>query len=124
MAEAQAADAGAPAEPAASEATSALATVAAAPAAPVGVPVAIKMPPIEPVPMPSPAKVVLPTASVSTAPGDKAAAATPKTHRVARGDSLSSIAARYRVSIAQLRELNHVGRGDLVRPGDELRLAP
>jgi LysM repeat protein len=98
---------------------------------PVAVPVAVSATPAEPAPGRSPANVVLPTAASATASAPASATASgattpapPKTHRVVSGDSLSTIAARYRVSIAQLRELNHVGRGDLVRPGDELRLAP
>jgi membrane-bound lytic murein transglycosylase D len=132
MAEAQAAEAGAPIEPAALEATSTLASVAGAPQpVPVAVPVAVSATAAEPAPGRSPANVVLPTAASATASAPASATASgattpapPKTHRVVSGDSLSTIAARYRVSIAQLRELNHVGRGDLVRPGDELRLAP
>jgi LysM repeat protein len=45
-------------------------------------------------------------------------------YTVRPGDTLSAIAARYHVSVAQLRKLNRVGSGDLVHPGDVLRLAP
>jgi membrane-bound lytic murein transglycosylase D len=126
-AEAQAAEAGAPTSPEAAEAGGALATGKANESgpAPTGVPVAIDTAMTDIASMQAQANVVLPTTSAPAASdaGD-ATTALPATHRVASGDSLSSIAARYHVSVAQLRKLNRVGRGDVVHPGDVLRLAP
>jgi N-acetylmuramoyl-L-alanine amidase len=45
----------------------------------------------------------------------------PKEHIVARGESLSVIAQRHRVSVAQLRRVNNL-TSDIVRAGDVLRL--
>lgn len=48
-------------------------------------------------------------------------AADPDIHVVVRGDTLSEIAARYDVSVAQLRALNGI-RTDIIRPGQRLRI--
>ncbi len=42
-------------------------------------------------------------------------------HTVRRGESLSAVARRYRVVVADLKRWNGL-RGDLIRPGDKLRL--
>ena len=42
-------------------------------------------------------------------------------HTVRRGESLSSVARRYRVAVADLKRWNGL-QSDLIRPGDELRL--
>ena len=49
--------------------------------------------------------------------------ARPATCTVQRGDSLSSIAKRYGVSVTDLRRWNHL-RKDRIRPGDRLHLRP
>lgn len=49
---------------------------------------------------------------------------TPKTHRVGEGESLWSIAKRYRLSIAQLLRLNQLGKKAVIRPGQQLKLSP
>jgi N-acetylmuramoyl-L-alanine amidase len=41
-------------------------------------------------------------------------------HRVRRGDTLWKIARRYGVSVASLREINRLGRSDLLRVGQEI----
>ena len=46
---------------------------------------------------------------------------TPPVHTVRRGESLSAVARRYRVAVADLKRWNGL-RGDLIRPGDKLRL--
>lgn len=48
----------------------------------------------------------------------------PNVHEVRAGDTLWSIARRYGVSVEKLRQLNHLGSGGLVRPGQKLKLAP
>jgi membrane-bound lytic murein transglycosylase D len=48
----------------------------------------------------------------------------PRTHRVGDGDSLWSIAKRYRLSIAQLLRLNQLGKKAVIRPGQQLKLSP
>jgi membrane-bound lytic murein transglycosylase D len=47
-----------------------------------------------------------------------------RTHQVRSGESLWSIARKYRVTIDQLRELNRLGARTMVRPGQLLKLAP
>ncbi|MDQ6620120.1 MAG: transglycosylase SLT domain-containing protein [Pseudomonadota bacterium] len=42
-------------------------------------------------------------------------------YRVTRGDTMQTIASRYDVSAAEIREWNHLGAGD-VRPGQKLRI--
>ena len=49
-----------------------------------------------------------------------AAGASPKVHRVAKGQTLGKIAKRYHVSIADLCEANHIRRRDPIHPGQEL----
>lgn len=44
-----------------------------------------------------------------------------KTHRVKSGDNLSNIAARYRVSVADLRAWNNI-KGNLIHVGDNLKI--
>jgi len=51
------------------------------------------------------------------------AGARPPTCKVQRGDTLSSIAKRYDVSVRDLRRWNHL-RKDRIRPGDKLHLRP
>lgn len=46
------------------------------------------------------------------------------THEVRDGESLWSIAKRYRLTIEQLRRINRISEGSVVRPGQTLRLLP
>ena len=46
---------------------------------------------------------------------------TPSVHTVRRGESLSTVARRYRIPVDDLKRWNGL-RGDLIRPGDKLRL--
>ncbi len=46
------------------------------------------------------------------------------THRVARGETLSHISARYGVSVAKLRAWNRLGSSSLIRAGQVLRVRP
>ncbi len=50
-----------------------------------------------------------------------AGAGTPVYHTVQRGDTISDIATRYRVTWTQIRQWNNI-RGDLIYPGQRLRL--
>lgn len=52
------------------------------------------------------------------------AGSAPPTHQVRAGDSLWSIAHRYKLSIEQLRRVNRLGGGSVVRPGQTLKLTP
>lgn len=45
-----------------------------------------------------------------------------KTYKVVRGDTLFSIARKYSVNVAQLRDWNHL-KGDQVKPGQQLRVS-
>ena len=53
-----------------------------------------------------------------------ASAGAPSTHQVRAGESLWSIAHRYNLSIEQLRRVNRLGGGTVVRPGQTLKLPP
>ena len=58
-------------------------------------------------------------------PGNQATTETPppEQYRVRNGDSLGSIAARYQLSTALIRQLNRL-ESDVIRPGQALRLRP
>ena len=43
-------------------------------------------------------------------------------YRVRRGDTLYSIAQRFRMTVEQLRSVNNLGRSSIIRPGDRLRI--
>jgi len=45
-------------------------------------------------------------------------------HRVRRGETLSVIASRYRVSISRLMEWNRISNKKIIRPGQKLRVSP
>jgi len=45
-------------------------------------------------------------------------------YRVRAGDTLSAIAARHRVRVADLLRWNDLGRESIIRPGDEVRIYP
>ncbi|HJP32209.1 MAG: LysM peptidoglycan-binding domain-containing protein [Candidatus Latescibacteria bacterium] len=53
--------------------------------------------------------------------GGKVAPAGSGTHTVRRGESLSTIASRYRISLRDLRSWNGI-TGDIIRPGDKLKV--
>lgn len=44
-------------------------------------------------------------------------------HRVRKGDTLSSIANRYGVSVTELRDWNKIGNRKSIQPGQKLRIA-
>lgn len=46
----------------------------------------------------------------------------PRTHTVARGESLSVIARRYRINLAELKERNGIGADNRIKPGRVLKL--
>ncbi len=48
----------------------------------------------------------------------------PRYYRVKRGDSLSSIAARFRVSIKSLQKINKMGFNSFIKAGQTLRIPP
>ncbi len=48
----------------------------------------------------------------------------PKKYRVRRGDTLIAIARRHRVSVADLQEINGMGRSTLIRTGQRLSIPP
>lgn len=60
-----------------------------------------------------------PAPVVAAAP---APAASPKTHRVSNGESLSTIARRHGVSVAALQSENGMGRRTLIKPGQLLKI--
>ena len=43
-------------------------------------------------------------------------------HRVRKGETLSTIAAKYHVSVAQIRRLNRLGKSSVIRAGRTLRI--
>ncbi len=45
-----------------------------------------------------------------------------RTHKVQSGQTLSSIARRYSVSVAQLREVNQLGSSSHIKPGQKLKV--
>lgn len=45
-------------------------------------------------------------------------------HVVAKGDTLSSVAKRYGLTLARIRELNNVGENEVLQPGDRLVVGP
>ncbi|MFW6054829.1 MAG: LysM peptidoglycan-binding domain-containing protein [Thermodesulfobacteriota bacterium] len=47
-----------------------------------------------------------------------------KTHSVQSGDTLYSISQKYGISVDELRRWNDLGRGDVIRPGQELVVVP
>jgi hypothetical protein len=61
-------------------------------------------------------------ASPTTAAGQPTPAAAERRHTVADGDTLSSIAAQYNVSIDSIVTLNGLGDRELIRIGQELRI--
>lgn len=70
-------------------------------------------------------RLVIPTVAVPSALAMRAAvgaAAHPRTHRVRRGETLSGIAVRYRVSLAALRRANDIRNDDYLRAGMRLRI--
>jgi phosphate transport system substrate-binding protein len=62
------------------------------------------------------------SATVKAKAKAKTAAAHPRTYKVAKGDTLFSIARSHAVNVADLRAWNHL-KGDAVKPGQVLRLA-
>jgi membrane-bound lytic murein transglycosylase D len=60
-----------------------------------------------------------PTRLASAQPRSTPAA---KTHRVARGESLSTIARRHGTSVAAIQRVNNLGRRTLIQPGQVLRI--
>jgi membrane-bound lytic murein transglycosylase D len=75
-------------------------------------------------------KLVIPTVAVPSAlamratgkPTARTAASATKTHRVRRGETLSGIAERYRVSLKALRRANAIRNDDYLRAGMRLRI--
>lgn len=80
--------------------------------------------PAPPVTAPAPA----PVGAVAAAPGSAAAAprpaTVPQTYRVVAGDTLFSIAWRFRLKVTDLAAWNRLGDGSLILAGQRLRLAP
>jgi LysM repeat protein len=67
--------------------------------------------------------VAVPSALAMRAIGTKSAhRASARTHRVRRGETLSGIAVRYRVSLTTLRRVNAIRDEDYVRAGMRLRI--
>ncbi len=60
--------------------------------------------------------------ALSEAAGERAPTVTRVVYRVRRGDTLSRIAKRYNVTVAQLRAENGLSDGDALSPGDELHV--
>ena len=58
----------------------------------------------------------------ATAGGPSRAGLAAKTHRVRRGETLSGIAVRYRVSLTALRRANAIRNDDYLRTGTRLRI--
>ena len=75
-------------------------------------------------------RLVIPTVAVPSALAMRAAGAGPspraalaaRTHRVRRGETLSGIAVRYRVSLRTLRRVNAIRNDDYLRAGMRLRI--
>ena len=75
-------------------------------------------------------RLVIPTVAIPSALAMRAATATAghraalarKTHRVRRGETLSGIAVRYRVSLSSLRRVNAIRNDDFLRAGMRLRI--
>jgi membrane-bound lytic murein transglycosylase D len=65
------------------------------------------------------ADAVLATRAIELSVGDEAPAKSTTTHRVARGETLFSIAKRYGTTVALIKELNSL-RGDVIRVGQRL----
>jgi membrane-bound lytic murein transglycosylase D len=61
-----------------------------------------------------------PTRLASAQP--RAASSAAKTHRVARGESLSTIARRHGTSVTAIQRVNNLGRRTLIQPGQVLRI--
>jgi membrane-bound lytic murein transglycosylase D len=59
-----------------------------------------------------------------SASGDAGADDIGRTHRVGRGDTLSRIAARYGISLAELFRINGLDRRSVLHPGQIIRLDP
>jgi membrane-bound lytic murein transglycosylase D len=76
------------------------------------------------------ARLVIPTVAVPSALAMRAAGASggsraslaARTHRVRRGETLSGIAVRYRVSLTALRRANSIRNDDYLRTGTRLRI--
>lgn len=63
------------------------------------------------------------TAAVGQTPGQAASAASPRYHRVVKGDTLWAIANRYGVRLAEVIALNpQIKNPNLIRVGDEVRV--
>jgi LysM repeat protein len=62
------------------------------------------------------------TAASVTGPAPPTAAPAERRHTVAEGDTLSSIAAQYNVTIDSIVTLNGLGDRELIRIGQELRI--
>ena len=88
------------------------------PAIPTAVPTATSTPAptLTPTPAPTPTPEVVPTPS--PAPGIA------RTHTVAPGETLSSIAAEYGVTVQQIVDLNHIQNPDQVNYGTVLQIPP
>lgn len=88
------------------------------------VPSAEVLPSLTPLPAPSPTATRAPTAAPTSPPTATAtrpptATATPFKYKIRTGDSLLSIAARYKISVQDLTQANGL-TSDLIRVGDEL----
>jgi phosphate transport system substrate-binding protein len=70
----------------------------------------------------APGKKVGKGKKVADANDDQAKPAAGKSYKVAKGDTLFSIAKSHAVDVAQLRSWNHL-KGDNVKPGQSLRIS-
>lgn len=90
-----------------------------------------------PTPSPEPSPMASPTASPTAGPTPRPTAtpaatpmaspgstATPRTHVVARGETLRVIAARYGVTVESIVELNNLANPDLIVVGQVLLIPP
>jgi membrane-bound lytic murein transglycosylase D len=66
---------------------------------------------------------VLASQAPQAVPAEEPAARSTKTHRVARGETLISIAKRYGTTVALIKELNDL-RGNVIRVGQRLVIEP